>query len=236
MHRPTLALALAVALLAAGCIGKKDAPEETLPVATPPAEEPASTASTESASEPAAAEAPPSNASSGASPGATTTSTASAPAPPPAPPQPKAWNLSESTRLGWAVAAGLRAEPLGQAAEQGQKDPDHCPDAVFTLPAGTLSLELTSESAPAKPGEPEAGAYRIVVTAPDGNRTQIEPPQPSGPQMAPHTTTIATLLAGPWTIHAEPVGPSVAQVWEVSLAAKGSALAAPTTLALAHAC
>lgn len=233
-----LVLALVSLLLVTGCIGAQkteDAPatEPLTSQAVPeeaPAEETASSASPSSSSSS-------SSASNSSSPAATSSSSSSPPPPaPPAPPKPTPWNLTATAKLGWAVAAGVRADPLGQAAEQGQTDAEHCPDASFTLPADTSALTFTTTGAPATPGEPEAGAYRFILTAPDGTETTIDPTPPSGPTPTPTTVTLAKPLAGPWTIHAEPLGPAVSQAWDVQLDAEGESLAAPLGLALATTC
>lgn len=234
MLRAPFVLALALVLAFAGCVGKDEAPAAVDdPVGTASSEEaPASAEAATTATPSAPASSPGANAS-------TTAATAPPPAPapaPPAPPKPMPWNLTETARLGWAVAAGARVDAVGQAHEQGRSDADRCPDASFALPAGSTSLAVVSERAPAKPGEPEGGVYRVRLTAPDGNATVVEFAPPSGPEMAPARTTVATLLPGPWAVHVEPVGPVVGQVWDITLEAQGASLAAPSALSFVTTC
>lgn len=233
-----LVLALAMALALAGCVGSKrndDPVPERPPTLATTEETTATELDAETNAAPSSPESAPTTNSSAAAP--TPAPPASQPPAPPAPPQPAPWTLNATAKLGWALAAGARADELGQAHEQGETDAEHCPDATFALPGGATELTLASDAQVAAPGEPRAGAYRLVLTAPDGNKTILEPPMPDGPG-SPGTieATLTAPLAGPWTLHAEPIGPAVQQVWDVALEADGLALVAPATLALASAC
>lgn len=170
---------------------------------------------------------------------------------------PTAFELNSSVEVGYLAAVGIEwiapteeAGAEGQNAtirDPGQTDAEHCPVANATVPTGSqqLAVEIQGEpvnGSPAVPpgGDPStpsaAGAYTIVITAPDGSTTELSWAQGQAGDGAETNWTTSEPVPGNWTIEAEPEGPVVQQTWQVDLAVTGEALEPPTALPLSSTC
>ena len=223
-------LLLAVLLPFAGCA--IPAADDVTPAATDDAATddaaPAPASPTPTPSTPAPTKPTPS------APNASATPTApSAPAPPP-PPTKVPWNLTGEARLGWVAAVGIG----GAAPAMGQTDAERCPDATIAVPAGATLLRVVVTGEPVDPDGPGAGELVLTLTGPDGSAVTLEPamPDPAAEEAAARELVATAPVAGDWTLHAEPLGPVVQQVWTLAIEVGGESEVAPSGLPVAGAC
>lgn len=218
-------LLVLVALLAAGCTNPLAAePEPVAPAAVPdaPAQEPSTEA------DPAAPAAAPTPAQASPPPAAPSPAP-STPAPPPAAPTP--WELTGEARVGWLAAAGVGG---AQAPSQGQADADHCPDATFFVPAGAKAMTLSISGQAASPDG--AGTYIVRVTSANGTAREMTAEVDPASGGASAQLPVDAPAIGEWSLHAEPMGPAVQQVWTVSIAILGESVGPAPTLTVASGC
>lgn len=238
--RAFLTLLLAIALAGAGCLGiGEDAAAATddarSDVEVEAAQDDARPAEDGRAPTPSPAAPPASDPTTAPSHSASTNESDPASAPPEV--QPVPWSLVETARLGWIVAAGVG----GDVAPQGQADADHCPWANFTVPEGATRLELRIGGDHVAAPDGGAGTYAIVLTGADGSVTYLEPfvdelHPLTGDEGSQREFAVDVPAPGAWSLEAQPVGPTVMQVWTVELSLAGLSLAPPEGLELAGGC
>ncbi|GEM_PF-3775694 len=208
---------LVLALLAAGCT-QPNAPVQPASV-TPatPTDAPPANATANATEEPPTAQANDTPADNGTPPA------------PEAAPAPTPWNLTANAALGWLAAAST---PAGAGVNK--TDPDHCPIAHATIPAGATRLLVTFGGDVA--GQAGVAALSLEVRDPAG-KTEIlsfDPTTATPGQPASLAKAYDAPAAGAWTFTAQPSPAAASATWALALQASGTALSgAPASLALA---
>lgn len=150
---------------------------------------------------------------------------------------PTPYNITGDVKLGYLAGAGTGGETEGAR----QTDATYCSDAVFGVPTGATRLHVQVLAAEAATAAPSAGQYALIITAPDGTTTKLQPvlenvPGPDGTTPNHHEATFDAPIGGGWKLHVEPIGPVVTQLWTFGVSVSGTSFDAPGPLGLVHAC